>query len=154
MTEATVCTRLVNTFLDAGHEAFKIPDMPKTAGTKYNRVKGYDISASIRKDAILIEAKVYKARQLPKRVDTLKKLFTDGQINRFDRVTANGNAHCFGFIIVYARDVIKKVHVHELFVIPWADIMHGAYDPTKYKAVKCKKERYQLQAFFESFPRF
>ena len=151
MNEKEVCTRIVNTFLDAGHEAFKIPDMPRTAGTKFNRVKGYDISASINYKAILIEAKIRKANSLPKTLSTFRKQFTPHQLKRFDRVTINNNAYCYAFVVLFKSSPIPAKRLHELYIVPWSDIVLDNYRPHFYAPTTSRKGLYQLNDFFNCF---
>lgn len=151
MTEKEVCTKIVNTFLSYGHEAFKIPDMPRTPGTKFNRPKGYDISASVRYNAILIEAKLRKTKALPKSLSTFRNQFTPHQLTRFDRVTKAGNAHCYAFVVCYHSSPIYSERLHNLYIIDWIDIAYKKYKHLKYEPLKTKKGLYDLEDFFNIF---
>jgi len=152
MKESIVCTRIVNGFLEAGHEAFKIPDMPRTAGTKFNRKKGYDITAAINREAICIEVKINPS--LPKKLSSFLKLFTPAQIERFDRVTKNNSAYCYGFLCVFKNNRKASLRRHELYIFDWTQIMRSNYLPQYKKPVKCYKERYDLSQFFRSHTDF
>lgn len=152
MKEAECCTRIVNGFLDAGHEALKIPDAPRTKYTKFSVKKGYDITASIKGDALCVEVKINPS--LPKKLSSFMNLMEDSQIKRFDRVTKNKNAQCFAFLVVFKNNRKASLRRHDLYIIPWSKIMKKQWRPETMKPLKCFKERYDLSAFFDSFPRF
>lgn len=151
MKESEVCTRIVNGFLEAGHEAFKIPDMPRTPGTKFNRSKGYDIVAAVRGFALQIEVK--KGPCVPKSKQALRNILTDSQLKRFDRVTDAENAACFVIYCEYKPHFKSSLRVHHIYIIDWAEVK-GAW-PVKWQGpFKYYKQRYDLTYLFDYFPSF
>jgi len=164
MKEAECCTRIVAGFLEAGHEAYKIPDAGKS---KWSVKRPYDITAAIRGDAICIEAKINPS--LPKKLSSFLNLFEDHkegvqeghQIERLDRLTKNKNAACFAFLVVFKNNRKASLRRHELYIIDWRPITQRGYrkesyiwNPKLMKPLKCVKKRYDLSSFFDTFPRF
>ncbi len=153
MTEATVCTRIVNTILSRGYYAFKIPDDTGSRAHGFKRPRGFDIFAFLPGDGVAIEVKINES--LPKKVHTYYKMFTESQVKALTQIVESGTGEAWTMLCVYRFARLAKDRRHDLYVIPWAWVMRGIWPPPHH-LMRCKfsKGQYLIKNWLDTFPRF
>jgi len=157
MKEANFNTEIVNSIKDAGHWAYKIPDMPRVPGLlRFIPDKPCDIIASVGGRTVAIESKQFKKWQA-----LGMRHLEDSQIKNLDEIVKDGGK---GFIFLNIRIKGDKElgikRENKCLIFEWnefkllnivgsikkLDLLHWAY-------IEGKLKRFDLSEFLDECKR-
>lgn len=93
MKEATFNTEVKRSIIHFGEWAYKISDMPRVAGLRFNPEKPCDIICNIGGKFVAIEGKQFKKWE-----SLGLRHFQDSQIESFNKMLSQGKKHCYVFL--------------------------------------------------------
>jgi hypothetical protein len=125
MKEAKFNTEVKNSVIASGGWAYKIADMPRIAGLRFNPEKPCDTLASINGKFVAIEGKMFKKWEA-----LGLRHFQDSQIREMDALNENGNDNCFVFLNIRIsgdKDAgIKREN--RCIIFRWSELRVGLED--------------------------